>query len=622
LKLIHAHIPIDSKIKKMKIQNKKYQVSRVLFSTFFLVTSSCSTMINPHVEIGARPDSYPVPLNKAINYANKGKDKYAEALGEQAEFNSYLGIGLTALGAAALGLGVTGGGATAITVLGLTGASAYGVGSFLENKPRQRAYILGYNAINCAVDAVLPLNVRPSTGYDNFSNALYNLPAGEGLLSHIENTEKAISNVKQIKPVTVAISRSISAAESLVETAKIAYANGVSLDLKINNSGNALTTSVDRIVGQVNDSINTNQADLQSIMTIIGGLGGMYSQFTTVPQSMSPASDVASLSGSGPQSKDISLHELLNSVAKLSRTTQVVTAFVNAIVAEKPIEQLKLCGVDPEDIASSIEIDPAGVIEFIQGKGGSEGRIIRGGNSPYSVTIASSVANGISVKQSIPFAPLFVVEASKDAVPGDYALYVTDGSGHSKFVTVKVITVNSKPGSSASKKCNTPPSAWVRLAATEKNTVQKALCTQVDGKWGCNTLEKFNKFKNSQADSQTDSTAIEKLLHFTTTVIKERCQVGTDKPAPNVDNLSTLVNNFNGIAFELKGLEISILKATVNETKNIINLKLGLNKMPSIEISKEELINTIITEAEVQLDVENIEIQDFEQLKSRLKPVN
>ena len=602
----------------MKPHNIKCKIIRILLSSGFLITSSCS-MMNPYIDIGDRPQDNTILLSKAIDYANKGKDEYTNALGEQAEFNSYLGIGLTALGAAALGLGITGGSTTAITILGLTGASAYGVGSFLENKPRQRAYILGYNALNCAVEAVLPLNISLPL-YEKFSQALHGSSATDGLLFRREETEKAISKVKQIKSPDEAIIRSISAAEALVETAKIAYTNGVSLDLIINNSGNALITSVDRIVGQVNDSINTNQTDLQSIMTIIGGLGGMYSQITTVPQSMTPASDIKSVSAV-IQSADTALNELLDSAARLSRTTQEVTAFVNAIVAKKPIEQLKLCGVDPEDIASSIEIDPTGVIEFIQGKAGSTGRIIRGGHSPYSATIASSSAKGITVKQSIPFAPMFVVEASKEAVVGDYAIYVTDGSGHRKFITVRVADESDKGiKKSGNKLCTSPPEAWINVSASEREKIQHALCTIGDGKWGCNTLEKLTQFRADENLSD-DSKAISKLLNLTDTQIQKRC--GTNTFISDTVFLNKQIEKLNdGIAFNMDGLDITVSKAIFNETTKLIDLELSLDKHPDRRISKNELINEIIKRSEVIINVENVDVSNYEQIKSNLIPEN
>ena len=76
---------------------------------------------------------------------------------------SLLGVGLIPLGAAALGLGVTGASATAITVVGLTGAAGYAEGQWLDSTPRQRAYIAGYNAVNCALEAVAPLDLDDTT---------------------------------------------------------------------------------------------------------------------------------------------------------------------------------------------------------------------------------------------------------------------------------------------------------------------------------------------------------------------------------------------------------------------------------------------------------------------------
>mgnify|MGYP003862266383 FL=1 len=586
-------------------------------------------MMNPHINIGERPKAHLVPLNSAIDYANLGKDAYANALGEQAEFNSYLGIGLTALGGAALGLGVAGGGTTAITILGLTGASAYGVGSFLENKPRQRAYILGYNAINCAVEAVLPLNVCSSPSYKHFTQALHGKSGDGNLLSHIESTEKAISKVRKIN-ATVNISRSISAAESLVKTAKIAYANGVNLDLKINNSGSALIASVDRIVGQVNDSINANQADLQSIVTIIGGLGGMYSQFTMVPQSTTSASEIKSESKALIQSANLSpqqifnraaLNELLNNAAALSRTTQIITAFVNAIVAEKPIEQLKMCGVSPDDIASNIEVDPAGDIEFIRGKGGSTGRVIQGGSSPYSATVASSSAKGISVKQSIPFAPMFVVEATPEAMLGDYSIYVTDGAGHRKFVTVRIANDSVKDTNGSNNNvCSSPPEAWTSVSANEQKNIQQALCATDDGIWGCKTLEKLNQFKIDKKLSD-DSIAITNLLKLTDEEKQKRC--GTTPPTSGSVSLKNQALHLgSGLIMHFDGLIIIINKATLNETKKVIDLELHLDKNPSKEISKQELINEIIKQSSVTHESKDLNITNFEDIKANLKPAS
>ena len=401
-------------------------------------------------------------------------------------------------------------------------------------------------------------------------------------------------------------------------------------DLKINNSGSALIASVDRIVGQVNDSINANQADLQSIVTIIGGLGGMYSQFTMVPQSTTSASEIKSESKALIQSANLSpqqifnraaLNELLNNAAALSRTTQIITAFVNAIVAEKPIEQLKMCGVSPDDIASNIEVDPAGDIEFIRGKGGSTGRVIQGGSSPYSATVASSSAKGISVKQSIPFAPMFVVEATPEAMLGDYSIYVTDGAGHRKFVTVRIANDSVKDTNGSNNNvCSSPPEAWTSVSANEQKNIQQALCATDDGIWGCKTLEKLNQFKIDKKLSD-DSIAITNLLKLTDEEKQKRC--GTTPPTSGSVSLKNQALHLgSGLIMHFDGLIIIINKATLNETKKVIDLELHLDKNPSKEISKQELINEIIKQSSVTHESKDLNITNFEDIKANLKPAS
>ena len=83
--------------------------------------SACS-LINPHVTWD-RPATGHFILQDGIEYANRAKDQYKKAVGDQAVLTNLAGVGLIPLGAAALGLGITGGHRNAITALGLTGAA-------------------------------------------------------------------------------------------------------------------------------------------------------------------------------------------------------------------------------------------------------------------------------------------------------------------------------------------------------------------------------------------------------------------------------------------------------------------------------------------------------------------
>ena len=138
---------------------------QVLFILTLLATSSmlsACALINPHVswreidrpKCSGDASCGAVTLSDAIAYADNAKAAYKIALGDQARLPNLLALGLIPLGAAALGLGITGGSSAAITALGLTGAAGYAGGTWLSSKPQQRAYVAGYNAVVCTVEAV------------------------------------------------------------------------------------------------------------------------------------------------------------------------------------------------------------------------------------------------------------------------------------------------------------------------------------------------------------------------------------------------------------------------------------------------------------------------------------
>ena len=259
-----------------------------------LALSGCS-MFDPYLEIKNADDyNKAVNFNEAIEYAEKYKDEYRDALGNEATFRSILGVSLISLGAATLGLGITGASTTAITVTGLTGAAGFGAATWLDSTPRQRAYVLGHNAIGCAIEAVIPL--RPdATGVleEGFKNALKALDQGEnedepGL---IEKVEIQIGVVQRwlgsngYLGMEDAVRMEIERAQEVLQAALAARSSGIDLRVKMTNAALNLKAAVDRINGQVYLAIVDNQSSLESLQGIIGGLGQVYSGLTTVPES-------------------------------------------------------------------------------------------------------------------------------------------------------------------------------------------------------------------------------------------------------------------------------------------------------------------------------------------------
>ncbi|MGD0074438.1 MAG: hypothetical protein ABSD31_08855 [Candidatus Binataceae bacterium] len=95
-------------------------------------------------------------LKLAIAYAEYAKDEYLLAKRESASIPAYTGTVLIPLGGAALGLGITGNTGVPITALGLTGATAIGVASLLQNKDREDLYVTAAQGVQCLLTNMQP----------------------------------------------------------------------------------------------------------------------------------------------------------------------------------------------------------------------------------------------------------------------------------------------------------------------------------------------------------------------------------------------------------------------------------------------------------------------------------
>ena len=162
--------------------------SRAMFPIWVLmvalIASACSIM-NPHVRptqrhpwqdtarySGAyqdRTDSQSDHelaggMSEAISYANSMREAYYNAVGKQSSLRSGLAATLIPISATALFLGITDtGSGNAILGLALGGAGLYGLGTFLDNPSLQYIYLMGSQAVGCAILSMRPFLIDRST---------------------------------------------------------------------------------------------------------------------------------------------------------------------------------------------------------------------------------------------------------------------------------------------------------------------------------------------------------------------------------------------------------------------------------------------------------------------------
>ena len=141
--------------------------------------AGCGSLVNPHLRFDdqLRPMESVVPIDEAIDYADHVKDQYRKAIGDDAMFSRLLGAGLIGTATALPIMALNEVSKKSLGIVGMYGAGVYALDAWLQSEPRRRAYIQGYNAVNCAVAVVLPLAFdRTREPYESFNTAVEELP--------------------------------------------------------------------------------------------------------------------------------------------------------------------------------------------------------------------------------------------------------------------------------------------------------------------------------------------------------------------------------------------------------------------------------------------------------------
>lgn len=503
-----------------------------------VLLGGCAGITNPYIKWdppdGKVPDGTKLTLDYGIKYAENAKAAYLNALGHQSQMATWLGIGLIPVAAAALGLGMTGQSPAAVTGLGLGAASGYAIGTWLYSKPNQRAWVVGYNATTCAIDAVAPLLYVVKEENDIKTKVT-------ALSVAIGSVEKEIGNVREQllivgdKPPTELVElkklaeQRVTEAEKLLADSRETRRAAEKMLQDASTAGETLKQTVDRISGQVSRQIVEEAADIQALASMIGGLAASYGKFTAVPEGLRPAPlPAAKAQGAtrvtGEEKKRLIDQEtgLRNAVANLQKqmlnlqgAAVQVADIVNGVAAGKPIETLRACGVNIEQISQPMTVEPPGRIEFQSGKAATVGRVIKGGSAPFAVALQGD-AEGPVVRQTEPFGPAFTVQITQNTPAKEYTIYISDKAGRKLFIPVDVKsgtgTAESPPAgdpiSKAAEEINSSfpklsfeiPDQNVNVTVTKADAVNGALQVDVEvaAKSGATTQQTADKVNDEQ----------------------------------------------------------------------------------------------------------------------------
>lgn len=414
-----------------------------------LLLPGCA-IVNPNVTL-PRPDSATkeYSLSEGIQYAEGAIKKYDNYIASNNWFSGTIGVLMIGASAAALALGITDGGTTAIAALGVSGASLFGIGTFLTDSSRNTIYNEGKEKVICAIAAVQPLLLSPEKIVEfrkSLNNVKKGIPQVQKAIETVLREKEKVKDEMTLDSLLNLVSDKIQSSNVIIAAAESAYEAGTKLDLQLSRTGNSLITAVDGINTEVNRRLDGTVASLESANTIIGGLASVSTRLTAIPekavmQAETAREEIVSKSlGSArgsliPEEKNLveALDALVKSTVSLAREV----AFVATIVAEvqPSLVNLGQCKLNLQELTLSVKPD---AIEFTAGIPGTRRLIILTGKKPFAAQLLEHPVTGLTIEQPVPFGSTVDVVATDKVVAGEYTVHIVDGAERNVFIKILV----------------------------------------------------------------------------------------------------------------------------------------------------------------------------------------
>lgn len=439
---------------------------------FALILSSASltgcAISNPYIDIPlpARSESESIAIGAGIEYAQNVQAAYRRKLAEHAQIGTDGGAALTLLGSAVLGLAAFDAHIDSIIGAALAGGTGYALGNWYENEDHEHVYLSGMEAINCAIEAVLPLNVSADarnlleTDVQKIRNSVAELrghvdevqrfiPLIQATMQSDDNETATLIDIAQMV---------VAQATAVVNHADEAATTGSILLYKVDGAGEHLITAVNRINVAVDQALQQSNPRLESLSNVISALSASTGFFApgvdlggTLGAALTPEKVDASIGKYVPHS-DLPLgvpsrtptDKLKQEIDMLRKQADVVSSLsqslnmvVKAVSDTRPIEALKACGVDTDSLPTKLSLSKRSVI-FESSKAMEQTIIISGGKKPYGARFLKSPTPGLRLRNPMPCSNDLDIIAGSDVTAGQYDVFVYDAAQNSVTFTVQV----------------------------------------------------------------------------------------------------------------------------------------------------------------------------------------
>jgi hypothetical protein len=425
----------------------------VLLIALLLTFSGGCAVFHPYV----RPDSAKrsdESLAAAIEYATAAKDRYMAAQNAYAGTATIIPYVALPLAAAGLGLGMTGGSTVAITALGLATGTSVAAGVWVQNKPREMAYNLGYQAVNCLLQSVEPFQAAATR---DFHDAVFGdgtiSPRKRSLAEARANLQGEIARLRGLIGADPVLTAYANEADKLYKETAPIQAAGEQLAGAASGVARNLVNNVDAVVGKINNAIRETTPNVQAISATIAGLSVL--QPASMPSPPTPKSPSLDRVQQVPVSSEVNqaLAAVVDAVERVAALATTVNAAIIKSQKTQDVPTLASCLQIPDSF--SVVVRPAE--SSITMKQGITRRVaFSGGKGPYFATVATGPKNTsdltTSAKMDGGYFVEVVVSKTCPTTTNDqpYKIHISDalGTGGDIAVTVEAAPpeLTAKPG--------------------------------------------------------------------------------------------------------------------------------------------------------------------------------
>ncbi len=303
---------------------------------------SCSTyaVVEPTAtataaSVGATPVGVSTPtitVSQATRYARQIETEYRGAKAEYGSLATSFGIIAIPAAASALALTAEDASATAATALGFGTAALIGEGEWLSNRPREKVYMTGANALECLISTMQPFDVE-QTDFCTYCKTVGDCelvrapqcqagPDGgmigsrdeaqkaaevlAGAITQVKNDRELAKDKKHFRPYLCYAEQALKAARASDQAAAKAYDAAVKYQqYSTRYAGNAMVSTANTINNKVSEAMIDSEPDLSKLASNLkGAMADTAVPLTQIGSAKADAQAASSAASSAAQQAD------------------------------------------------------------------------------------------------------------------------------------------------------------------------------------------------------------------------------------------------------------------------------------------------------------------------------